>query len=233
MKLWPDTIREYYTRCGCCYSFQDGRRQHEVRGVLLLKLWDYWTRDSKAYLSPEDTFVNRSCSGWRNHIRGTFACFRWACPAMENLVSHWDGSCRFPQGDFSWVSLTFDEREPSTCWVGESMCVCTPRGYSFTLGIFWLGSESWKPGFSSQRPWLWGTIGLVAGQASLHTKSPGTGSKYWPLACSSFDGFFPTNPQAHYCQHSLKTEAEKEKQRKLHLERRLLCTLFTIECKKK
>lgn len=148
---------------------------------------------------------------------------------MENLMSHWGGSYRFPRGDFSWISLPFDEGTKHLLDGWVYVCVSCWDIVSPRVFIGWVvgaGTQAFPPKGSGPE----GTIGLD----SLHTKSPWTGSKYRPFACSSFfDGFFPINPQVHYCQQSLEKREKLEKERKLHLERRLLCTLFTTECKKK
>lgn len=180
--------------------------------------------------SPEDPFVNnRNYLSWRNshQIRVISAQLKLAFSAVERIwCSPGVVFLQITLGRFFLFitqdcCLTFDEWEPRICWVD-------PTRLQTHLGDFFSWTELAPRHFLPRaEPWRY----LL--DTSLHTSHLELGLRtgHW-LVLSPLIASFPINPQIPNVS-AFPWKELRKRERKIHLERRLVCTLFTTECKKK
>ena len=140
----------------------------------------------------------------------------------ENLVFPWGG---VPTDYLGEIFLGYHSRLlPHIWWVGTKNLSGGPTRLQTHFGDFFswieLAPRHFLPRAEPRRYLL---------DTSLHTSHLRT--SHW-LVLSPLIASFPINPQIP----NLSTFPWKElrkRERKIHLERRLVCTLFTTECKKK
>lgn len=144
----------------------------------------------------------------------------------ENLVFPWGG---VPIDYLGGIFLGYHSRlSPHIWWVEPRICWVDPTRLQTHCGDFFSWIELTPRHFlprAEPRRYLLDT--------SLHTSrlELGLRTSHW-LVLSPLIASFPINPQIPNLSIFPWKELRK-RERKIHLERRLVCTLFTTECKKK